>query len=247
MPRKPRGKELVYEVPENSWFSEEPKFPKEKKHNINVNPLNEVQNQLWNQLNDRNITVIVAHGCAGTGKSYLSMAWAAKQLAAKNYDRLILTRSSIPSTKSIGFFPGTVEDKLSPWLKSYIKYLRDFVGNGTADMWLKPNEKQKVIMQPMEVLRGSSWEDSIVLVEEVQNLTFKELKMILTRVGENCRLILSGDLGQSDISNPGLSYFLSLVEKYNIEGVGVTQFTSDDIVRCGFVKSFVKALEKDES
>lgn len=247
MPRK-RIDRTFPEAPDSPWL-EEPKFHQEKKYHINVKPLNEAQNQLWNQLNDISKTVVIAHGCAGTGKSYLSMAFAAKQLVAENYKRLVLSRSNIPSTKSLGFFPGTVEEKLSPWLKAYVDYLREFLGSGTVDTWLKSTKTRpaKIIMQPMEVLRGSTWKDSIVLIEEVQNLTFPELKMVLTRIGENSRLILSGDLSQSDINRPGLSDFIRIKDKYQMDEVAETNFTSEEIVRCGFVKSFIKALEKEDS
>ena len=226
-------------------YQDLPKFPQEKRFNIKVNPLTENQKRLMDLLKHKNI--IISLGPAGVGKSYIAMAHASKMLALEKYEKLILTRTSIPTGKSLGFFPGTITEKLTPWLTQYISYLKTFLGNSTVDIWLKErqNKPEKIILQPLETVRGMSWENAIVLVEEAQNLTWSEILMLSTRIHDNSLLIFSGDIRQRDIANSGIETLLNLAKKYDIEGIGVVNFTSEDIVRSPLVKAIIQAVEEE--
>lgn len=220
----------------------------EKRFNINIKPLTDHQKDLLYCLETKDI--VIAHGCAGTGKSYVCMGYAAKELINETYDQLILCRSVIPATKSLGFFPGEVNAKLEPWLGHFINYLKGFLGKGTVECWMKPNKmrEEKILMQPLEVIRGSSFDNKIIIIEESQNLTWKELKMIVTRIGNNSKLILSGDLAQSDLTKEqcGLTTLINLKDKFGIFGIGEVKFNSDDIVRSDIVKELIKAFEEED-
>ena len=220
----------------------------EKRFNINIKPLTNHQKDLLYFLETKDI--IIAHGCAGTGKSYVCMGYAAKELIDEKYEQLVLCRSVIPATKSLGFFPGEVNAKLEPWLGHFINYLKGFLGKGTVECWMKPNKmrEEKILMQPLEVIRGSSFDNKIIIIEEAQNLTWKELKMIVTRIGNNSKLILSGDLAQSDLSKErcGLTTLINMKDKFDIFGIGEVKFNSDDIVRSDIVKELIKAFEEED-
>ncbi len=218
------------------------RFENEPRYNIDVKPMNENQRKLWDSLHDDNI--IVASGCAGTGKSFLSMAYAAQQLSYDNFDKIILARPTIPSGPSIGYFPGDANEKLAVWLSQYINYLKKFLGPGCVNTWMR-GENQKIFMQPLEVVRGQNWDNAIVVIEEFQNLSFEEVKMLVSRIGKNCKLIFAGDPVQRDISTSGVTKFVEIVQKHNVAKVGVVHFTSDDIVRSTIVKDIIKAFEKE--
>lgn len=176
--------------------------------------------------------------------TYLTNAFACSQLVKENYQRYVITRNAIGIGKSIGFFPGDVKEKLSVWLSNVLGMCKNFVGSGTVDIWMKGDDP-KIILQPTEILRGQSYENSIVLVEEAQQLSIEEIKCITTRIGENSLLVLAGDPAQKDIQTNGLEMFCNLVEKYGIDDIGIVRFTEDDIIRSDIVKKLVVMFSEE--
>jgi len=180
-------------------------------------------------------------GPAGTGKTYLGASVAAKDLSEKRISRIILSRANVATGRSLGAFPGTVEEKMEPWLLPITDVLREQLGNGFYEHAVKSG---KICIQPIETVRGRSFDNAIVLLDEAQQLSVDELKAITTRIGQNSKLFLMGDQAQRDVKTDGLGWLLRLVEKHELP-VGFHTFTSDDIVRSGLCKAFVKAFEQE--
>lgn len=197
--------------------------------------------------------VIFAIGAAGSGKSYLAAHHAAEQLRKKQVDQIILLRPNVSAGKSLGMLPGTLEEKLSVFFTQTINHLYTFAGRGFIEHALKVGT---VRMQSMEHLRGLSISNAVVICEESQNLTEDELEMTLSRIGDNCQIIFTGDQKQTDLKfNSGLMKTVELITKtINTEpdymtdedldelenNIGVINYTMQDVVRSGLCKSFVK-------
>jgi phosphate starvation-inducible PhoH-like protein len=185
---------------------------------------------------------VICTGAAGTGKTFLASSVAAKDLAEKRIERIILSRANVSTGKSLGAFPGTVEDKMAPWLLPITDVLRKQLGGGFYDHAVKTGA---ISIQPLETIRGRSFDNSIVLMDEAQQLTIEELKAVCTRIGEDSKLFLMGDRAQRDVNTDGLKWLGDLVEKHNLP-ISYHTFTSDDIVRSGLCKTFVKAFEAED-
>jgi len=203
-------------------------------------PKNRNQQILLDAINEFEITV--ALGPAGTGKTFCSASKVAQMFLKGGYDHIILSRANVPTGRSLGAFPGTVEEKLAPWLLPITSVLEKRFGKTKYDYLVG---KKAIQMQPLETIRGRSFENSLVIIDEAQNLTFDETKAITTRLGENSKMILSGDASQSDVSNGnGITKFTRLCEKNNIE-IPVIRFTVDDVVRSDIVGALVKMFVKE--
>jgi phosphate starvation-inducible PhoH-like protein len=189
----------------------------------------------------REFSLCVAVGSAGTGKTYISANFAASQLSSGAVDKIIITRPNLSTGKSLGYFPGTIEDKLSCWLMPVISVLKERFGSGKYEYLLN---NDKIILQPLETIRGQSFENSFIIVDESQNLSVEEIKALSTRLGENSKLVFLGDLDQRDVRESGLEWFISLCHKHELD-IPVVHFNSDDIVRSDLVKSIVKAFEAE--
>jgi phosphate starvation-inducible PhoH-like protein len=187
--------------------------------------------------------IVVALGPAGTGKTFCSASKVAQLFLKGGYDHIILSRANVPTGKSLGSFPGTVEDKLSPWLLPITSVLEKQFG---VSKYQYLANKKTIQMQPLETIRGRSFENSLVIVDECQNLNFDEIKAITTRLGENSKMILSGDSSQSDVSNGnGIIKFCKMCERNNIE-IPIVEFTTNDVVRSDIVGALVKMFVKEK-
>lgn len=197
--------------------------------------------------------VVFLTGSAGTGKSMLATWKAATELKLKHIDKVYLVRPAVSVGKSVGMLPGDIKEKLAPYFMQTMKHLRSFLGNGFMDYCI---EKEIIQMLPVEYLRGMSFEDCIVIAEEVQNFDEEEMEMMLTRLGQNCSILFTGDTKQHDLrGESGLDQTLKLLNHVmtshphyldadDIEqldsGIGVVRFAPEDVVRDGLTKAFVK-------
>jgi len=206
-------------------------------YSFNVLPKNDKQDYLIRAIKSAPITVTM--GCAGTGKTYCSAGTVAQLFAnGKNgYEKIVLTRANVPTGKSLGHFPGTIEEKMTPWLMPMLEVLKKAFGKGKFEYMLS---KGQIEIQPIETIRGRSYENSLVLVDEAQNLCMDELKAITTRIGENTKLVLMGDPAQSDVDNG--KDLVRFCRKVNDNGIDlpVVQFGVNDIVRSDIVADLVK-------
>jgi phosphate starvation-inducible protein PhoH and related proteins len=192
-------------------------------------------------------SLVVTTGSSGTGKTFIACAHAAKKLHYKDIEKIVLIRAYQPlAGRSIGFLPGTLEEKLIPYYQQMLDYLEDFLGKGSLEIALK---NKTIEICSLETIRGRSWENAIVLADECQNMYVQEVQALTTRIGENTQLIMCGDNSgiQTDAikGTDGLTYLEKLCERYDISDSSFTKFTSEDIVRSGIVKEFVLAYESE--
>jgi len=207
--------------------------------NVSVKPLNQGQAEYIESL--QNCACTLGLGVAGTGKTYLAASIAAQDLANRKIGTIVLSRPNVPTGKSLGAFPGTVEEKMAPWLMSITNTLKRQLGNGFYELAVKRGQIQ---IQPIETIRGQSFDDAMLLFDESQQLEIDEVQAIVTRIGKNSRLVLMGDVTQRDNHGQGLEYLIDLADRHHLP-VDVHEFSSDDIVRSETCKMFVKAFEKE--
>lgn len=190
----------------------------------------------------KNNAMVIAEGVAGTGKTFVACGHAASRLINNDVSKIILIRAYQPLAKrTIGFIPGTLEEKLLPYYIQMIEYLEDFLGKENVALWLKSG---KIEICSLETVRGRSWQNSVIIVDESQNLFCEEVEALTTRLGENCQMIFCGDDSgtQTDVTGKnGLSYLKEIVKKHNISDCACICFKPEDIVRSGIVKQFVLA------
>lgn len=197
--------------------------------------------------------IVLLTGSAGTGKSMTACYRAASLLNSKKIDKLYLVRPAVSVGKSIGLLPGEIEEKMAPYFAQTIAHLERFLGAGYVKYAL---EKGVIEMKPAEYLRGMSFENCVVIIEEAQNFTHEEMEMMVTRLGENCQLIFTGDEKQNDLkTTSGLKSTVALVNKMlqthpeyldhdDIDAldecIGVVTFQPEDVVRSGLTRALVK-------
>ena len=181
---------------------------------------------------------LVLHGCAGTGKTFISCYLAFDDMTKNMYEKLVIIRSAVP-TRDIGFLPGTEKEKSSVYEEPYRDISIDLFSRGDAYQILKT--KGLVHFMTTSYIRGITLRDAVILIDECQNMTFHELDSIITRVGENCRVIFCGDFKQSDLKQNGMDEFLDIL--HSMKRFDFIEFGVEDIVRSGFVKDYIIARE----
>ena len=185
---------------------------------------------------------IIVMGPAGTGKTYIAVTTACNLYLTKKIDKIIVTRPNVSVGKSLGAFPGDLNEKLMPWMLPVFDILCKHLGRGTVETAIKNGN---IEMAPFETMRGRSFEDAFVILDEAQNADTKEMKMFLTRTGNNCTVVIDGDIMQSDLSGQsGLSVALMLVDKYLVQAK-VVQLEFDDIVRSAVCRQWIEAFYKE--
>jgi phosphate starvation-inducible PhoH-like protein len=182
---------------------------------------------------------VVVVGPAGTGKTWIAATYAADLYRNGRVDKIILTRPNVPCGRPLGFFPGTLEAKFAPWATPVTDAIKDRIGKAAFEIAMKHGDIELV---PFEVMRGRSWRNAFVLLDEAQNTTPAEMKMFLTRLGENCTAVINGDISQCDLdATSGLRAALDLIAANGLP-VPVIEFTSADIVRSDLCAMWVKAF-----
>jgi len=205
-----------------------------------IKPLNAAQAEYLAAL--RRSQQIVALGPAGAGKTWIAATFAADLFRQGRIAKIILTRPNVPCGRSLGFFPGTMEEKFAPWAVPIAEAIKERIGAGAFEIAVKRGD---IEMVPFEVMRGRTWKNAFVLLDEAQNTSVMEIKTFLTRVGEDCISVVNGDVGQSDIrETSGLLRMIELIEAHGLP-VPVIEFTADDIVRSGLCAMWVRAFEGD--
>jgi len=183
----------------------------------------------------------VVLGPAGTGKTWIAATYAADLYRHKQISKIIITRPNVPCGRSLGFFPGTLRDKFAPWASPITEAIKERIGTAAYEIALKHDG---IEMVPFEVMRGRSWKDAFVLLDEAQNTTSAEIKTFLTRIGENCTVVINGDVSQCDLGEAsGLRTVLQLIRAKNLP-VPVIEFTRADIVRSGICAMWVRAFDE---
>jgi phosphate starvation-inducible PhoH-like protein len=204
-----------------------------------LQPMNDRQDAYLRALATREQVVVM--GPAGTGKTFIAATHAADRLRQRRVSRVIITRPNVPAGRSLGFFPGTLEEKIAPWVAPLTEAMKERMGAGAFEIALKRGDIEIV---PFEVMRGRSFKDCLVILDEAQNTTTAEMKMFLTRIGDDCQVIINGDISQTDLKeSSGLRTMLDLITMHDMP-VPIIEFSLDDIVRSGICAMWVKAFEK---
>lgn len=183
-----------------------------------------------------------AVGPAGTGKTYLAMALAVMALKNREVERIILTRPAVEAGEKLGFLPGDLTQKVDPYLRPLYDAMYDFMG---PDSYTKLIERGVVEVAPLAYMRGRTLSDAFIILDEAQNTTSEQMKMFLTRMGFHSRVVVTGDITQTDLpagKTSGLAEAVSLLR--NISGIGIVELTARDIVRHELVQQIVEAYDQ---
>ncbi len=194
----------------------------------------------------RKNTIVFGVGPAGTGKTFLAVAAAVKALREKKVARIVLTRPAIEAGERLGFLPGDLQSKIDPYLRPLYDALFEMMG---AENYQRNLEKQIIEVAPLAYMRGRTLDDAFIILDEAQNATFEQMKMFLTRLGNNSKAVVTGDLTQTDLplslrQKSGLASAVEILE--GIDGIAVHRFTERDVVRHKLVQKIISAYDKYE-
>lgn len=206
-----------------------PKFGK-------LHPRTENQAKMINLMNEKRL--VFAVGPAGTGRTFCSTSWAVEKLMDDEIERIIITRPMAGCDEDMGFLPGDENEKFSVWLDPYMDVLEGKLGKSRVQTLMK---FEKIIAKPLMMMRGSTFRNAVVILDEAQNTTPGQMKMFLTRVGEGTRLIINGDLEQTDLpahKGNGLKEAMSIFKPS--ARIGVVRFEDSDITRDPLVREIIK-------
>lgn len=188
-------------------------------------------------------TIVFGIGPAGTGKTYLAMAKAVQALQRKEVSRIILTRPAVEAGERLGFLPGSLNDKIDPYLRPLFDALHEMLDPETVPKLMASGT---IEVAPLAYMRGRTLNDSFIILDEAQNTTPEQMKMFLTRLGFNSRMVITGDVTQIDLptGTSGLRTALEVLD--DVEGMNISYLTSDDVVRHSLVARIIDAYSKFE-
>ena len=184
-------------------------------------------------------------GPAGTGKTFLAVAHGAGLLLRGEVDRLIVSRPAVEAGERLGFLPGDLSEKVDPYMAPVWEALTDILG---ADQFRRRREKGEIELAPIAFMRGRTLSHAYVIVDEAQNCSRLQMKMVLTRIGEGARMVVTGDPSQVDLPRPedsGLAHAVGLLD--GVKGVAISRFSAEDVVRHPLVERIVRAYEADSA
>jgi phosphate starvation-inducible PhoH-like protein len=184
-------------------------------------------------------------GPAGTGKTYLAVAMAISALLAKRVNRIILARPAVEAGERLGFLPGTLQDKIDPYLRPLYDALYDMLDPEKVDRYL---EKNVIEIAPIAFMRGRTLNDSFVIMDEAQNTTSEQMKMFVTRLGFNSKAVITGDITQIDLPNARRSGLVEAIDILKpVEGLAFVYFDESDVVRHHLVQRIIRAYDEHKA
>lgn len=189
-------------------------------------------------------TVVFGVGPAGTGKTYLAVCLAVTALKSKQVEKIILTRPAVEAGEKLGFLPGDLQTKVDPYLRPLYDALQEMLG---LENYAKYMERGVIEIAPLAYMRGRTLNNAFIILDEAQNTTREQMKMFLTRMGEGSKVVVTGDLTQTDLpegKKSGLKQAISVLK--NIEGISICHLTDKDVVRHPLVMKIVRAYEREE-
>ena len=202
-------------------------------------------------LNSKNKSVVISTGPAGTGKTMLACKYSMEQLQKYKYDKLIITRPNVSVDEDLGYLPGDVHGKMYPWLIPIYDHIIKFSDKKTLDNYMIQNT---IEIAPLGFLRGRTFDNSIIIADEMQNSTPSQMKTLLTRVGNNSKLIINGDLKQCDLKTTDVNGLQDFIEKFQMyekssfedSGISITEFMDEDVFRSEIVKYILKVYNQEK-
>lgn len=190
----------------------------------------------------KNNTIVLGVGPAGTGKTYLAVAMAVKAFRSRQIKKIILTRPAVEAGEKLGFLPGDMQDKVDPYLRPLYDALFDMFG---ADNFAKYMEKGVIEVAPLAYMRGRTLDEAFIILDEAQNTTSEQIKMFLTRLGNESRMVITGDITQIDLPDSRKSGLVEAIRILKgIDDIEIHRFSEKDVVRHKLVQDIIKAYEK---
>lgn len=187
-------------------------------------------------------TIVLGVGPAGTGKTYLAVAMAVKAFRAHEINKIILTRPAVEAGEKLGFLPGDLQNKVDPYLRPLYDALFEMLG---PEAFARQQERGCIEVAPLAYMRGRTLDDSFIILDEAQNTTPEQMKMFLTRLGFNSKIVITGDITQIDLPDSRRSGLIEAVRVLKgIEDISINRFSEKDVVRHKLVQDIIKAYEK---
>lgn len=210
-----------------------------------IKPMTPKQKYYIEMINDWSIPTILSTGYAGTSKTYLPTAIGADMLRLGKVDKLVFSRPAISNSKSLGYYGGTLIEKSMNWLLPVLDVLYERLGRNNVEYYIKVGA---ITFVPLEVIKGYSANNCFFIVDEAEDLTIEEAKKVITRQGQNCKMVLCGDVSQSELKEKsGLKYLVTMSKKYDNLTLGLVDFNDTaDIVRSDAVKQWIIAFNEEE-
>ncbi len=231
------GLEMSTKEKHNSVQEEDLTLKTRKRH---IQPRSQMQAEYVRAMRD--YEMVFGLGPAGTGKTFLAVAKAVSLMLEGEIDKIILSRPAVEAGENLGFLPGDLKEKIDPYLRPLYDALYDMLPRDIVDKKLESGE---IEVAPLAFMRGRTLSNAMVILDEAQNTTPMQMKMFLTRMGENSRMVINGDLSQTDLPRgvqSGLADALDVLR--NVKDIAVVTFTEKDVVRHGLVSAIVKAYDK---
>ena len=206
---------------------------------VNIVPRNFKQDDLLASLTDPDKNIVFTTGPAGTGKTLISTLYAIREFRAGRVDKIIITRPAVSVDEQHGFLPGTLVEKMAPWTRPIFDIFDQFYHPKEMEYLVENN---KIEVAPLAYMRGRTFKDAIILADEMQNATPEQMKMLLTRIGDNSKLIVTGDLNQHDrgYSDNGLKDFLERIREVKSERISLVEFDHTQMERHPAVAEVLK-------
>lgn len=207
----------------------------QKKYRVSLVPRGDNQKQYLNKLKDEEKSILFAIGPAGTGKTMLAVLHGIKLLQEGIIDKIVVTRPAVSVDEDLGFLPGTLNEKMAPWTRPIFDVFSEYYQKKDIDKML---EEGVIEISPLAYMRGRTFKNSYIVADEMQNATINQMKMLLTRLGENSKMVVTGDLAQADrLNDNGLINFCTLLaENPGLKHIDLVQFDAKDIERHEAVK-----------
>jgi phosphate starvation-inducible PhoH-like protein len=210
----------------------------QKKQRVHVVPRNPNQEEYLQKLHDQTKNIVFAIGPAGTGKTLLACQVGIKLFKEGLVDKIVITRPAVSVDEDLGFLPGTLQEKMAPWTRPIMDVFSEYYNAKDLDTMIKEGV---IEISPLAYMRGRTFKNSYIIADEMQNATQNQMKMLLTRLGEGSKMIVTGDLKQADrLDDNGLIDFCNLLADKKCQHIDIQQFTMRDIERHRAVKEVLK-------
>ena len=209
-------------------------FLPKKQQKVDLLPRNRSQEEYILELLDSGKDIVFGIGPAGTGKTLLACQAAVKAFIAGEVERIVVTRPAVSADEDLGFLPGTLEEKMAPWTRPIFDVFREYFYSGEIESMIKEGV---IEISPLAYMRGRTFKDAYIIADEMQNATPNQMKMLLTRIGTNSKMVVTGDLAQADrLKDNGLIDFIRHLEERQSKRISTVRFHKGDIERHEAVK-----------
>jgi phosphate starvation-inducible PhoH-like protein len=203
---------------------------RQRQKEVNIVPRNFHQDDLLGYLEDHNINIVFAVGPAGTGKTLISTLAGIRELKKNKIDKFVITRPAVSVDEQHGFLPGTLMEKMAPWTRPIFDVFEEYYTPDQIEYMINDN---KVEVAPLAYMRGRTFKNAFIIADEMQNATDSQMKMLLTRIGDNSKIVVTGDLNQHDrgYESNGLKCFIQRLQQAKSDKIKLVEFGNTDIER----------------